>query len=772
LGILDRIFRKTNKQLSQIVAQSVRASIQGLSGGKQTKQKWEEQFHWYDQILKRSDFRTKNVMGNLKVIRDLNPDASMAIWNFLRLSNTGHEIEVETPTGATDKQSTDLINDLAARVGTFYGGGVDQLINVLLLTAFTQGAIALEVEIEEGLNDIVDFHPVDPSSLDYRRSKETGEMELVQKNWDGSYTVLNPETVFYYPIDPDIEDPYGRSPILPILQVVFFQIEVLKDLKKVIHHQGYERFDISVVEEAIMENMPDYIKNGSPEEINNYVQSYVSDIQKQMASLEPDDDFFHPDSVEIKTVGGVSRGSMDATKVIDVINQQIVTSLKQLPILLGRNEGSTETHGTIQWQIYVAGIESIQRAIKRVLERAYNVSLQVYGKQRKARLTFNTLRTQDRLKEAQAEGQETQNKILQYNQGWITNDEAAMEMVGHEAVDEPKPMVPQSPVIPEEEEEEDRDIEEEKEKEERVIRFKQRKKGLAHDSRKQDDFVLDIKESWAESISSLTYRATKSFRQFLKDQRTEYIKRIQVTPGIPTRVMLDIRSLQDLNVRSPDPTEDFIEWVRVNILYDSEAQLSLWDMFGRDWMEQAAEQAGIISMFELDEDFDFDSQDTALLRSLSDRSRRSAELIQGVTDEDVIMTLWDVVYEGKYSIPKAVEALKESFAFSQSRAKTIARTEMIGSARTGQYFADRQSGMVIGKIWKAAQQERTRDGHRAADSQVVRFDEPFYVANGDGQLEMLMFPGDTSLGASASNIINCRCWYKRILQGEEDMLKG
>lgn len=56
------------------------------------------------------------------------------------------------------------------------------------------------------------------------------------------------------------------------------------------------------------------------------------------------------------------------------------------------------------------------------------------------------------------------------------------------------------------------------------------------------------------------------------------------------------------------------------------------------------------------------------------------------------------------------------------------------------------------KRWDAMGDDKMRRWHADADSQVVDLDEPFIV-NG----EMLMRPGDTSLGATASNIINCRC---------------
>nr|WP_232331026.1 MULTISPECIES: phage minor head protein [unclassified Thermoactinomyces] len=126
------------------------------------------------------------------------------------------------------------------------------------------------------------------------------------------------------------------------------------------------------------------------------------------------------------------------------------------------------------------------------------------------------------------------------------------------------------------------------------------------------------------------------------------------------------------------------------------------------------------------------------------------------------MTLWDVVVlEGEYSIDKAEEALRNSFAFSKERARTIARTEMISAARAGQFYGDKQSGIVVGKEWFAAHQDRTRPWHLEADGQRRPLDEPFEV-NG----EKLMFPGDTSLGATADNIVNCRCGYFRIWRGK------
>ncbi|MDP1441914.1 phage minor head protein [Priestia megaterium] len=745
----ERQFKKFTRNLSHSINSR-------LESGRQTHEKWEKQFSWYEGIMiNRNEFRNKDVMESLKIIRDLNPDASMAIWNFLRLSNNGHELECLKPTGSNDKQGLDYINGLAKRVGALYGGGVDQLINVLNLTGFTQGAICLEVELNEGLNDVVDFHAVDPSTVDFRKDKETGEVQLVQKQSDGTYKVLNREQVFYLPFDPDIGDPYGRSPILPLLQIVFFQVEVLKDLKAVAHNQGHARLDISIAEEAIIKNIPQEIKVKGTQAIAEYANTFVQSIQKQFSQMKADDNFFHPDFIKVDMVGGTAGKSMDATALINIINQQLVSALKQLPILLGRNEGTTETHGTVQWQIYVAGIESIQRGVKRVIERAYNVALQVQGRQSKARLTFNKLRTTDRFQDAQAEQIETNTWIARVQQGWADNNEAANEVVGHDAVAEPQAPVSTSPAIARS----------------RRVQVKRQPKTRADDT--EDEYVKEMQGDWVPEVAVLTTKAADDFYNLLQNQVETYISRLEEADTPPTRVLMDVHRFMYSNTRKDlsDVPKSFIDWIKSNILTDEGEQLELWDAAGFDWMEQSAKIAGMYNIMEIDTELVFDDTNDDFLRSLSDRSRRDAELIQGVTDERVIMALWDVAFEGQYSITKAANALREDFAFSKGRARTIARTEMVGAARTGQWHSDKQSGMVIGKIWRSAQQDRTRDGHREADGQRKTLDEPFYVQNANEEFEPLMYPGDSSK-ASADNVINCRCWYKRILEGEEHLLEG
>lgn len=100
-----------------------------------------------------------------------------------------------------------------------------------------------------------------------------------------------------------------------------------------------------------------------------------------------------------------------------------------------------------------------------------------------------------------------------------------------------------------------------------------------------------------------------------------------------------------------------------------------------------------------------------------------------------------------------------------NRSTTIARTEVIAASNFGSHEAAKQSGLVLEKVWLATGDHRTRPDHAEADGQQVGMDEPFDVGG-----EQLLYPGDTSLGASAREVCNCRCtqYYARVPASELD----
>lgn len=120
------------------------------------------------------------------------------------------------------------------------------------------------------------------------------------------------------------------------------------------------------------------------------------------------------------------------------------------------------------------------------------------------------------------------------------------------------------------------------------------------------------------------------------------------------------------------------------------------------------------------------------------------------------------IKEGK-PIPK--QTIDAAITAMQARAQkyrgdTIARTEAIRGLRAGQAEGIAQAiskGDIdprdVTKEWDSTMDGRTRDTHRVMEEQRRRLYEPFDFPLG-GQA---MYPGDDSLNAPASELIQCRC---------------
>lgn len=95
--------------------------------------------------------------------------------------------------------------------------------------------------------------------------------------------------------------------------------------------------------------------------------------------------------------------------------------------------------------------------------------------------------------------------------------------------------------------------------------------------------------------------------------------------------------------------------------------------------------------------------------------------------------------------------------YQTARSLTIARTEVISASNLGSDTAARSFGIPLNKSWLDTGDgpPRERETHMEAGQtqQGLSLNEAFELASG----AKLMFPGDTSLNADASETINCRC---------------
>lgn len=146
----------------------------------------------------------------------------------------------------------------------------------------------------------------------------------------------------------------------------------------------------------------------------------------------------------------------------------------------------------------------------------------------------------------------------------------------------------------------------------------------------------------------------------------------------------------------------------------------------------------------------------AIIRFIEQRAQRFAELVNETTWERLRASLAQGVDAGE-GIPALAARVKAVMGDRiRSTPETIARTEVIGASNGGILEAWRQSGVVAGKVWLAALDERTRETHAAAHGQEVGLEEEFEVGSGNGPA-----PGQIGL---AEEDCNCRCTMTAVIR--------
>lgn len=374
----------------------------------------------------------------IEIMSDVSPEVSRALWDFLRFCNPGFDCTVTRPgSDEQDKRGKDAIEAMLKTLSDNYGS-INVVFGRLFLGAFIRGAFSAELVLDENGRDFADLATPDPYSIRFRKVNDPIRGKIFEPGqWQGGrFVSLDIETFDYIPIDPFPGNPYGRSPVQPAVFTALFLVGLLHDLRRVIAQQGYPRIDLSINMEKLIEHMPADAKS-DPEAAEQWVNAIITEVQSVYAKLEPDDAYIHTDVVEVnRPVGTVDASSLGAIDgLIKALERMVTRGLKTMPLMMGTDEGNSETHANRQWEIHAASIKSIQSLCAEMLGRLFTLALQAQGINAQVKFEFSQIRASERLRDAQAEAMEIANATNKYNQGWISQDEASEEITGSPAVE-------------------------------------------------------------------------------------------------------------------------------------------------------------------------------------------------------------------------------------------------------------------------------------------------------------------------------------------------
>lgn len=152
-----------------------------------------------------------------------------------------------------------------------------------------------------------------------------------------------------------------------------------------------------------------------------------------------------------------------------------------------------------------------------------------------------------------------------------------------------------------------------------------------------------------------------------------------------------------------------------------------------------------------------------MLRYAESTAGTRIQHVNEATEAAVARVIQDGVRDG-LSVAQVRDNITSLFLtdFTVVRAERIARTEVLNSARAGSFEAVIATGLsdVATKSWQDSGDALVRSTHAeaTADNQDIPYLDTFKVrSERTGAIQELQFPGDSSLGADASNVVNCRC---------------
>jgi len=309
-----------------------------------------------------------------RALRDYIPDVSAGVWAWARLCATPQSYTLSGGTDSDQEWARQLLTELDRRI---YGlktertWGVEALTNCFFHSIFTYGSFCGEVVLDERRTKIERFIVIDPATIRFKLNKEDRSHLPFQIQKDGSLVPLQPASFFYYGLDSDGLNPYGRSPLTALPLAVKIQQQMLRDMAKTQHNAGYPTIHFRIT--------PSPRDRG--ESLSAYHERLERDmrgVREELRAKQADSNLITHDNIEVHYIGPDGR-SQQWSESMQAVSEQVISALHLAPFMLGRNWGTTESWGAAQYQLITNNARSVQSGAKRLAEWLRNLELILHG---------------------------------------------------------------------------------------------------------------------------------------------------------------------------------------------------------------------------------------------------------------------------------------------------------------------------------------------------------------------------------------------------------
>jgi hypothetical protein len=355
-----------------------------------------------------------------RFLRDNIPILKAVLWTWTRLAVAPHHFEFSDGSAVQQKQARLVLEDLDRRIyphPTVRFGGFDALLVQFFNSLFTDGGAAGELVLNPARTAVDKFYLIDAATIDFDPTPD-GAWRIVQRV-DGKKIPLTSDSIFYYPLDADIDSPHGKSMLGAVAFISRIEQELIADMRKAMHNAGYHRLHVKI-------RPPEKQPTEAVDDYSDRANTYFDRTVAMMRDFDVDDNPVTWDDVEIEHLGPPSQVSSSNNWYINhkAMLEDIIAGCHLAPFMLGYSYGATQNWAQFKYEMVQRQIFSLQKAASHFLEWIANIELALHGVEITCRHIFDNRLNFGLVDKLQAEKLRTELLVLQMDKGLITPQEA------------------------------------------------------------------------------------------------------------------------------------------------------------------------------------------------------------------------------------------------------------------------------------------------------------------------------------------------------------
>lgn len=305
------------------------------------------------------------------------PIVGTVLWTWSRLAAAPGEFQFSQYRNQGSSQEVEkIIEHLFRRVCKInfgHNGSLVDLLPPLFHSLFLDGSIVGVLGLEPDMSGVRTFRFFDLGETKVNIGSD-GAVRVIFDDGESERSLAG-QNIFYYALNADLANPYGRSVLSAVPFVSYVEQQLVDDMRRSTHNAGYHRLHIKIKPPERRDGEGDdaYISRA-----NSYFDSTVSMIRE----IEPDDNPVTWDDVAIDYIGptgagGVKTGNWYLSHRAMV--EEICSGTHLAPFLLGYAYNATTNWAQFKYDLVMRQVRSVQSGAVTFLNWLANIELALKG---------------------------------------------------------------------------------------------------------------------------------------------------------------------------------------------------------------------------------------------------------------------------------------------------------------------------------------------------------------------------------------------------------